>query len=345
MLTLLSIITMNFTDECRIEENYGFLKQNCQKINDLFQVKRCESHSIEQYYANFLHDNTKVLSLCNDDRHNYQSCGLIAASKIGTPITLCNQLLCFAPHTLWKASIKRLSYDACKINVPKHICLPVGLSNNRTLCQQLANEVVEIGVSEIKTRQCDMLCQDTIDCIDEANCNGFQYGRFCKRHGKMQYMKTSLVCNSHVECDDSSDERGCSSDGENLYSEKSCYTSLEGIIVHITNYTRCGPLWSREGKYESKCLDFKDQYNCSDPERGLLRCDKNTYPSTVSYGVLCKNSKALCDDEIDLKCQQTSENCLLHKHLLCNRRADCQDGSDENNIECQNLHSSICHRR
>ena len=158
-----------------------------------------------------------------------------------------------------------------------------------------------------------------------------------------------MVCNTYTECDDLSDERHCSLDGGKVSFGRTCLkerTSLEdGVIVKLLNYTRCGPLLYNEGKYTSYCGNFEDQYNCSDPDRGLLRCDKNTFPSTVSYGVLCRNSQALCDDEIDLKCQQTSEQCLLHKHLLCNHRADCQDGSDENNTECQSLHSSTCHRR
>ena len=342
--------TINFTGECRIEENYSFLKQNCQKINGLFQVIKCEE--FDQYYAMFAYNTAEVSSLCFNDQHNYQSCGLKAAQKIGNPVTLCNRIICLkTKYSITQSTSKRsevfsseLSYEACEIDLEERICLPLSLSHNRTLCQQLANEVAEIGESESQTKQCDMLCQESTDCIDEANCNGFQYGSFCTSYGKMRYISTSMFCNSYTECDDLSDERDCSSEGGVIDFNRGCLTK-KGMIVKIMNYTRCGPLWSHEGKYASYCLDFEDQYNCSDPDRGMLRCDKDTFSSTVSVGVLCKNSNAMCDDEIDLKCRQTSEKCLLHKHLLCNYRADCPDGSDENNTECQNLHSSTCHRR
>ena len=306
-------------------------------------MRRCESSEYESYYSQFLlkgryQTDIEVSDFCIYDKHNYQSCGLQASDKIGTTEVLCNNIICYGLRSEIIYSMK-LSYDTCK-RTELDLCKPYALSLNRTLCYQLASAVRGIGTSEIQRKQCDMICQDTIDCIDEANCNGFQYGLFCRWQGKMRYIKTSLICDSNSECDDSSDERYCFSEGGIAESHSGCLASAK-----LFNYTRCGPLWSKEGKYKSHCLTFRDQYNCSDPDRGLLRCDKDTFPSTVSYGVLCRTSQALCDDEIDLKCQQTSEKCLLHKHLLCNHRADCQDGSDENRTECQNLHTSTCYRR
>ena len=293
-------------------------------------MKRCELQDSQQYYAQATYEHDIVLYLCKNDQHNYQSCGLKAAKKIGTPEILCNELLCFTEEP--KAISIELSYKACKKEVTSNTCVPSIFNDNRTLCQQIASKVSGISTSEIQIIQCDMLCQDTIDCLDEANCNGFQYGIYCRWQGKMRYINTYMVCNSVAECDDLSDERGCIWLGDCLLGEE-------------LNHTRCGPLRSYEGKYKSYCQKFRDQYNCSDPHRGLLRCEKDTFPSTVSYGVICKTPWAMCDDEIDMKCQQTSEQCLLHKHLLCNHRADCQDGSDENITECQNFHFSTCHRR
>ena len=320
-------------------------------------MKKCVFLNSEEYYAEFLYKSGgsyneihDISNLCSNDKSNYQSCGLGYENhyeKIGEYEIPCELIFCqIGTINLYVGSAMYSLYHACEIYDIDLSCNKwLHLNLNKSFCELQPVSSGHIGgVSEIMTKPCDMICDDNESCFDEAICNGFQYGMFCNWWGKMLYIKTDMVCDNISHCDDSSDEKNCFPEGEDSY----CSRIFNNRVKNVTlfNYTRCGPLTSTRGVNSSLCPEFYDQYNCSDPSRGLLRCEKNSFPSTVSWGVLCKyRFPPLCDDGIDMKCQQSSNICLLHKHLLCDNTADCQDGSDENTTECWNLHSDKCYRR
>eukprot|EP00116_Pleurobrachia_bachei_P010978 sb/3471240/ len=103
------------------------------------------------------------------------------------------------------------------------------------------------------------------------------------------------------------------------------------ISVRILNTTRCSVITSVMEPATPYCDDFMDQTNCSDPDRGVLRCNVGGYPTTISKYIICSPyvDVVLCDGGEDGMCMSPSRNCRLHKHLTCDGVADCEDASDE----------------
>ena len=221
----------------------------------------------------------------------------------------------------------------------KHICEP---KFSKSYCKQFKNELLESisGDSINATMKCDQICPYGTSCVDEALCNGFQYGKFCSRGGVKHYVKASLICDESSDCDDLSDEQQCSSRSNSQFS---CYFNRGKTIF---NYTRCAAIEINlvSSQYSSYCLQFEDQYNCSDPLRGVLICTARGYLSTISSGVLCLDITPLCDNGLDQDCTRTSPLCLVHKHLLCNGISDCEDKSDEQYSECDDMSHNKCYR-
>ena len=315
----------------------------------MFHLKKCEYSNSDEYYIKLLSNRhytfeiSEVIHLCSDDKTNYQACGLHDEKRLGESEIPCKQLLCFDSLESYAVNRYASTYNgACEIKA-RPDCEQSSLRLSQKFCQQLTIQEVGKEIFEIQMKTCDMLCQSHLTCEDESICNGYQYGLYCKRKGRIRYIKTSMVCDTIDDCDDSLDEENCSP-----YADSECYRFLnaKNYQIDLRDHTRCGPLWlNQKGQHTSYCKYFVDQYNCSDPYRGLLRCEKNTFPTTVSSGVLCKNIFPLCDDSIDTECSRLSDSCLVHKHLLCDHTADCLDESDENSTQCHNMDSSKCYRR
>ena len=94
------------------------------------------------------------------------------------------------------------------------------------------------------------------------------------------------------------------------------------------------------------CDSFKDQTNCTDPQRVGILCDIMGFPSSVSSLIICEAlTVGLCDDKIDMHCIDTSPSCTVHKHLMCNGIQDCPDTTDEISYMCNFLTYETCARR
>ena len=328
-------------------ENRGFLKEQCQIVPDLFMVYKCLTS--EKYYTNLIRfykalhkkqGSAVVTRVCEGDPRIYQACSLTVSSKILNSETICDKVIC--PDILGSNQLLTLTmatFDYCKSYQKfKLMCRP---TVDERYCSNFKNQLVG------SIKECDGSCQHDTNCEDEALCNGFRYGKFCSRGGKKHYIKATMICDESSDCDDLSDEQQCSS-RSNIQFVCSGRTGKT-----IFNYTRCAPieinLVYKEttalglSKYSSYCLEFEDQYNCSDPLRGVLNCTARSYPSTISSGVLCLDITPLCDNGLDQDCTRTSPLCLVHKHLLCNGISDCEDKSDEQYSECEDM-SQKCNR-
>ena len=289
---------------------------------------------------------TIVTKECSNDPMNYQSCAMAPLSKkIVNSEALCDQVIC----EIYDRAGKRLLKYNHQINKE---CKAVNLYGWRQhkQCKPQLNEATCQDFTLVT--ECDTICQERDTCIDEAECNGYRYGMFCEISGKMTYVQPKKICDAIRHCDNLMDELPCTKSHYKL-DINSCARSeginLVGTLVPILNITRCGPVErdsTRSKKYFSFCKDFKDQYNCTDPDRGVLMCEVNGYATTVSVGMICLDTRLeLCDDGIDKVCLKTSESCSVHKHLLCDGKHDCRDSSDESNDLCKDLFGNKCHRR
>ena len=277
-----------------------------------------------------------VSKTCTEDPRNYQSCGLATENTIINSGILCNAAIC-------QVEAYNLTYS----HQLQQECFDITFSQSISKCKPNLDYfsckffIDKISVDSMYTLvECDTVCQNVQNCIDEAVCNGFTYGLFCSRNGERHYVMPALICNYETDCDDMSDELYCH------YYDSHCVTANSAGIFRLRNETRCGALHlNSSGKKQSNCIEFADQFNCSDPSRGVLRCDVNGYPSTVSLAVLCMEGVKLCDDGMDTQCKKTSPSCFLHKHLLCDGVEDCEDASDEHASVCGSVIESKCYRR
>lgn len=189
----------------------------------------------------------------------------------------------------------------------------------------------------------DQICNDKCEapfCEDEASCNGYHYGMYCKtRYNDNKYISTQYICGRRNRCVNGEDEAACLVTNNTQYT---CTHVWAKIRVPITNYTRCGVPYYSQSRY---CKNFLEQTNCTDPARVGLTCQIKNYISTVSKYMICAGNKNLCDDGLDNKCIYTSHTCHLHKHMLCDGNEECTDRTDENNPICSLKTEAKCERR
>ena len=213
------------------------------------------------------------------------------------------------------------------------------------------------GQEVIASQVCNDHC-DTSNCEDEANCNGYTYGLYCKytEYGGVvnlqTYVRPRWICDDLEDCDGGEDEVNCTVPKRTKHT---CKHGLSGFLINVDtgliwakeipvfNYTRC------DASIET-CLDEdlkKFQTNCTDPARDGGTCFIDGYLSTVSKYAICYNRTAkICDDNIESRCLSISKTCLnIHKHFICDNVIDCEDESDELDTICLHQTSNNCQRK
>ena len=91
---------------------------------------------------------------------------------------------------------------------------------------------------------CDLHC-DSLDCFDEAYCNGFLYGIICKNENTQAYVRPIKICDGVRDCDDGEDEKNCF---DSKSDTQMCITPGQQIRIPIYNFTRCSALDERHHK-------------------------------------------------------------------------------------------------
>ena len=293
------------------------------------------THSEEFYavyqnrYSFFIHYTNKI---CSTDPHFYQACDKkMSYFKITNNEVLCENYLCldksgpiYTPLALYFSNVK------CTFDCQNTVLNKEGCNYERV--------ILPTGDSVLPSEVCNDVC-DVFSCEDEANCNGYHYGKYCLKNKKLYYLPHGFMCNSRQDCDDGEDEQDCTVSSS---TDAFCRHAGSKEIVPIHNYTKCAPIDSVYCIYDE--IPYY-QTNCTDPLKVAVTCEIDGYLSSVSKYMMCYGGQmSVCDDHIDRSCYST-KNCKVHKHLLCDQNKDCNDNSDETHPICLSTTEGTCKRR
>ena len=324
--------SLYFSDpHCTIEERNGFLKYICRDGNT--QNYKCTY--TDEYYTITDHSTE---TLCSNDPKFYQACGIESGADITNDEILCELYFCDNSYMGVFTSLQLSQLEnMCDIVCDNTRFNKIGCGEEKVAL--FSGQMVYPG--EI----CNDVC-DVRGCEDEAICNGYVYGIYCKKEGKVIYLPPSSICNNNTWCDNGEDEANCTV-SENT--PLSCVQVQSKELVPVHNYTRCVSLITEGFSFTvSYCIPEEValfQINCSDPSRVGLTCKINGYTSTVSKYLICYHDNiGACDDRIDMECFQT-KTCNVHKHLMCDNKKDCDDGADESHQVCRTTIKLTCLRR
>ena len=314
------------------------MKQVCSRSRDDQTVYKC--HNTEEYYWGIrsLH----LSALCSDDPHYYQACGTAVTGDDYTEITngniICGGFLCKAKGK-WDGEIwNTFVYDG-------FICDGESDCVNAELDEEGCSDMITMPSGEKieSNRICNDVCDDYY-CEDEDTCNGYSYGMYCDsmhEPGIVNYIPPLYICNGDKDCFNREDEDNCTVTNETMYTCKHYFSGVTVIPVH--NFTRCTVL---DDNFNNYCSDYASYHtNCSDPARVGVKCLVNGYLSSVSKYMICLGEKAICDDNFENQCIQTSSQCTVHRHLMCDGQSDCNDQSDETGLICNTMTLEKCGRR
>ena len=181
-----------------MKEIKGFLKYICDdpRLGTRSTWYRCVKTL--EYYKDTT-GNKLTGSICSDDPHFYQACGTNQGGKVTNSKILCEHYLC------------KYSEDNSKI-VPSSAMAFNGKCIkgcvNTDLNEEGCNEAVELPSG--KWVEAGHICNDVCNiwiCEDEAFCNGYYYGIYCKHKGELDYVPQERICDHAMYCDNGEDEK------------------------------------------------------------------------------------------------------------------------------------------
>ena len=286
-------------------------------------------------------------NICSNDEHFYQACdNTLIGMKVTNDEILCGNYLCKGYETT--TLIRTASYIEIikKVCDNRKDCINTDLDERN--CSNLNFTSLPSGEFVVPSAQiCDHKC-DTIRCEDEANCNNLTYGMYCddgQLDGENNYRQPSGICRERGPyCTKGEDSKNCAVTEDTQYTCRHRFAEKNSTtLVPILNITRCAAF----SLYQRYCQGFGwDQTNCTDPERIGLTCKVKGYPSTLSKYMICNTEGVqTCDDNIENQCVNQTSSCRVHKHLLCDKKADCDGGNDEDNVICKSMTKEKCIRR
>ena len=353
---------MIFSDVCSFDSKGGFLKLICRIDNR----NRYKCHNSDEWYwgmsrfGKFVYGNLVITGefkiKCKNDEHSYQACGE-------------------ETHT---QAIKSYENAICQYKVY------ISGRDGRVkvdFVQQRHNPSSEmVNLPSGRSIDRDLICNDVCnhaDCEDEANCNGFTYGQYCNQGesptGPIHYIPPEYLCTAWHDTACCKYPRSIMNPKNTELVEKTetyvCNATSMCDPRKVKNPTLCAKKYLQFGISPQlfdehilhdmircipkiQCHGNIDQTNCTDVNRVGVTCKIRGFTSTVSKYVLCGMTEKvasaippLCDDGFDQSCEQLSQNCIIHKHKLCDKTPDCQDGVDERISICQSMTLTPCIRR
>ena len=340
---------------CKIKEKNGFLKYACYSEDSKYEINKCVM--TEEYYrtrpGKYVYFKGDV---CSNDPNFYQACDKYLGGKITNNEVLCEYFVCQAEYlNNWGEVDYILSSDVfSKVDGCNYKCSNTDLNKEGCNDERIA---LPSGAKVSPGDICNDIC-DVRFCEDEAVCNGFTYGLYCKSNHRIQYIPLLFICDGYSHCDKGEDDTNCE---VTEHTKSSCtHYNPDVGTVPVLNYTKCGLLHKSTFlqpkishniiSIDTKAYCVKDdiglfQTNCTDPLRVGVTCKINGYSSTVSKYLICYDEEiAVCDEKIDSTCLWT-QNCNVHKHLMCDYNNDCYNRLDETHPTCLSVTNATCRRR
>ena len=331
-----------------MEENNGFLKYVCQQYHEKRQYTVYKCLNSDQYYT---YNDQSFLKFrgaaCSNDPHFYQSCDKRTGGQTTNSKVLCENFICNERGSSLITSAElsamghRCAFSCSNTNMNKEGCGDESDASDERMVTLPSGR--EARHSEVCNENCDIT-----HCEDEAFCNGFNYGVYCDYWRGIYYVPPKQICNRISQCSKREDEVDCT---VTTKTTNICKHFQTGKIVPVLDYTRCTPTKKSDYSIHSSGIYCKIediasyQTNCSDSTKVAVTCKINSYSSTVSKYLICFDDNiAVCDDRIDSNCLKT-KTCTIHKHLMCDGNADCQDRADETHEICLSKTIKTCKRR
>ena len=302
----------------------GFLKGVCQE-NSRETLKCANSDTIYDIIENGA--GVHFSSICENDPKFYQACTSRALIQSGANTLLCGQYVCQSENVNETLICHEKENQICSNTI-----------QNGT-CNQIDREFI-----------CNGICDDN-ECIDEGSCYGYTHGKHCS--GNNAYLPSLFITlqswrdfDCHI---------WAPYDGRieflESYNGSTCQHFVTRVKVPIFNFTRCAAIkynpivvanteaWWVNTTMVPYCSNMMDQTNCSDFQRMALTCKVNGYETTISKFAICheRSDLKICDDGIENTCFHLSPSCFVHKHSICDGKQDCEDSSDEINLDCMQM--------
>ena len=279
----------------------------------------------------------KFTDICEDDPQYYQLCGFIPCDhKIDDQHGHCGNFIChmkYSKHSKYSTFSKDWLRDRYRCDGDVHCNINKADELN---CEHSADEFtcsynnMTISVSKV--------CDGIYDCVlgtDEAHCN-HTYGLTCKATYGITYdtwVPPAYVCNDYEQCDEGEDEQGCAN---STHHARWCKLGTE--TKYLNERQLCAPVNYYSETY--LCTDHREQLNCSN---SVMECQVDNTTTQLSTINVCDGFVA-CDNGIDEICTTPEQNCIVHKHQLCDNNTDCKRGSDEDHELCRNMINEECER-
>ena len=332
--------------DCKIGVQGRFLKSVCQD-NSKTTIKCASSNTIYDVTEKKNSNTPRPMfsSICENDNRFYQACTKFndpTVNEARDDVDFCGRYIChsnFTGNNNTKDCSSSAKAENCKNLVDRQVCLS---KENDTVCNDI--------------------CDSPTKCFDEAYCNGLSYGRFCELESyyvsPIKIKEISSWADKKLKCHIFDPYPGDPDLFMQNYSGPLCQHSVARITLPIFNYTRCAAFqyfpsavasrdkWWITSTKMPYCTNMMDQTNCTDLERVAFSCLVQGYMSNISRLALChgKNGVRLCDDGMENICDQLSPSCLIHKHKMCDKTADCVDESDEKILQCKEMTEETCVR-
>ena len=376
-------MTSTISGDCAIYTRNGFLSNNCYDSGTGYLVDKCPfSDTYFTYYnansdidyVSQLYAKNAVTKRCPNDSRLYQACITVnRQDPIVMEISSDNVFSHCGMFTVESMDPEGFLYEY------KHSNLDFKTTSDSTKCNGYCEMVACNDEAFCNGFQYGLFCESSI--FDRKFTIHVMPQGICDGKPACQRGEDELGCQTAEDFfNESENDFSIILNFESTKRKRQCFSKrvnygIDNEFFHmpqLNNFTRCSALIQSEDRIKSMtnkegenellktsssfpnqilripfapyCKFYIDQTNCSDPQRGVLSCLIDGYPSTVSKFAICVQAPGLCDDGLDNLCVRTSGSCNVHKHQLCNGEPDCADKTDETTRICA-VTVSACYRR